>query len=434
MVACPALLIAAPASGQGKTTVTAAMAAFHRSQGRSVRVFKTGPDFIDPTILEVASGNPVYQLDLWMGGEADCRAMLYRAAGEADLILIEGVMGLFDGNPSSADLARQFGVPILAVIDASAMAQTFAAMACGLSQLDTELPFYGVVANRVGSVRHAQMLTERLPKSLRFCGALPSSAQISLPERHLGLLQAAELPDIEQRIAHAARLWEAQCDTSLPPAVEFAAPMAGVSVAGVSVARELEGVKIAVARDAAFSFLYRANLDVLEALGAELCFFSPLDDSVLPEADSLYLPGGYPELHLPRLAANTAMLAAIRAHHARHKPILAECGGMLYALQTLTDAQGQSAHLLGLMDGNAVMQNQLCALALQSVSLQEGTLRGHTFHYSRVETSLMPVARGACPNGNMTSEAVYQKLRLTASYTHFYFPSDPMAAARLFLP
>ncbi len=429
MVACTALLISAPASGQGKTTVTAAMAAFHRSQGRSVRVFKTGPDFIDPTILEVASGNPVYQLDLWMGGEADCRAMLYRGAGEADLILIEGVMGLFDGNPSSADLARQFGVPILAVIDASAMAQTFAAMACGLSQLDTELPFYGVIANRVGSVRHTQMLTERLPKSLRFCGALPSSAQISLPERHLGLLQAAELPDIEQRIAHAARLWEAQCDTSLPPAVEFAAPSETMSVA-----RELEGVKIAVARDAAFSFLYRANLDVLEALGAELCFFSPLDDSVLPEADSLYLPGGYPELHLPRLAANTAMLAAIRAHHAGHKPILAECGGMLYALQTLTDAQGQSAHLLGLMDGNAVMQNQLCALALQSVSLQEGTLRGHTFHYSRVETSLMPVARGACPNGNTTSEAVYQKLRLTASYTHFYFPSDPMAAARLFLP
>jgi cobyrinic acid a,c-diamide synthase len=429
MVACPALLIAAPASGQGKTTVTAAMAAFHRSQGRSVRVFKTGPDFIDPTILEVASGNPVYQLDLWMGGEADCRAMLYRAAGEADLILIEGVMGLFDGNPSSADLARQFGVPILAVIDASEMAQTFAAMACGLSQLDTELPFYGVVANRVGSVRHAQMLTERLPKSLRFCGALPSSAQISLPERHLGLLQAAELPDIEQRIAYAARLWEAQCDTSLPPAVEFAAPSETMSVA-----RELEGVKIAVARDAAFSFLYRANLDVLEALGAELCFFSPLDDSVLPEADSLYLPGGYPELHLPRLAENTAMLAAIRAHHAEHKPILAECGGMLYALQMLTDAQGQSAHLLGLMVGNAVMQNQLCALALQSVSLQEGTLRGHTFHYSKVETSLMPVARGACPNGNATSEAVYQKLRLTASYTHFYFPSDPMAAARLFLP
>ena len=429
MVACPALLISAPASGQGKTTVTSAIAAYHRSQGRRVRVFKTGPDFIDPTILEVASGGRVYQLDLWMGGEAHCRELLYRAASEVDLILIEGVMGLFDGNPSSADLAKKFGIPILAVIDASAMAQTFAAMACGLSQLDSELPFYGVVANRVGSERHAQMLTERLPKTLKFCGALPRSAEISLPERHLGLLQAAELPDIEQRIAHAAHLWSEQCDTGLPPAVEFSAPLAPVSVD-----ERLKGVKIAVAKDAAFSFLYRANLDVLNALGAELCFFSPLEDSVLPEADSLYLPGGYPELHLPKLAANAAMLAAIRAYHAQNKPILAECGGMLYVLQTLTDAQGQSANLLGLMDGSAVMQNRLSALALQSVTLQEGTLRGHTFHYSKVETGIAPVARGACPNGNKTSEAVYQSQRLTASYIHFYFPSDPLAVACLFLP
>ncbi len=429
MVACPALLISAPASGQGKTTVTAAIAAFHRSQGRRVRVFKTGPDFIDPTILEVASGGPVYQLDLWMGGESDCRAMLYSAANEADLILIEGVMGLFDGNPSSADLAKKFGIPILAVIDASAMAQTFAAMACGLSQLDAELPFYGVVANRVGSARHAEMLTERLPKALKFCGALPRSTEISLPERHLGLLQAAELPDIEQRISQAARLWGELCDTSLPPAVEFAAP----SVSGC-IARDLQGVKIAVAKDAAFSFLYRANLDCLEALGAELCFFSPLEDTALPTADSLYLPGGYPELHLTKLAANSAMLDAIRAHYAANKPILAECGGMLYVLQTLTDAQGKSAPMLGLMEGSAVMQKRLSALALQSVVLDEGALRGHTFHYSKVETNCEPVARGACPNGNQTSEAVYQSQRLTASYIHFYFPSDPLAVARLFLP
>lgn len=443
MISCPALLISAPASGQGKTTVTAALAAFHRSQGRQVRVFKTGPDFIDPTILEVASGNPVYQLDLWMGGEADCRAMLYRAAGSADLILIEGVMGLFDGNPSSADLARQFGVPVLAVIDAGAMAQTFAAMACGLSQLDTTVPFYGVVANRVGSQRHAQMLTERLPKSLKFCGALPRSAEISLPERHLGLLQAAELPDIVQRIRHAAGQWGQQCDTSLPPAVEFAAPVSFSSTSGgggrgeggvTSLAQQLAGVKIAVARDAAFSFLYRANLDVLEALGAQLCFFSPLDDSALPVADSLYFPGGYPELHLSRLAANTAMLDAIRAHHAAQKPILAECGGMLYALQSLTDVQGQRGDLLGLLEGDAVMQPRLSALALQSVALPQGKLRGHTFHYSKIETGLIPVARGVCPNGGETCEAVYQQQRLTASYIHFYFPSDPIAVARLFLP
>jgi len=425
---CPALLISAPASGQGKTTVTAALAAYHRSQGRRVRVFKTGPDFIDPTILEQASGHPVYQLDLWMGGEEHCRDLLYLAAGEADLILVEGVMGLFDGVPSSADLAREFGIPMLAVIDASAMAQTFAAVAYGLSQLDAALPFFGVVANRVGSARHAAMLTERLPAALKYCGALPRTAEIALLERHLGLLQAAELPDISLRIAAAAQLWAEHADTSLPPVVAFSPAIQSC------MAPELDGVKIAVARDAAFSFLYRANLDTLSALGAQLCFFSPLDDSKLPEADSLYLPGGYPELHLSKLAENTAMLASIRAHHAAHKPILAECGGMLYAAQSLTDAHEQQANMLGLLDSAAVMQPRLSALALQSVELPQGALRGHTFHYSRLQTRLAASARGVCPNGGATSEAVYQQQRLTASYIHFYFPSNPSAVARLFLP
>ncbi len=425
---CPAVLISAPASGQGKTTVTAALAATHRSQGRRVRVFKTGPDFIDPTILEQASGQPVYQLDLWMGGEADCRARLYQAAGEADLILVEGVMGLFDGKPSSADLAKLFGIPVLAVIDASAMAQTFAALAYGLSQLDTTLPFFGVLANRVAGARHAEMLTGHLPDTIKFCGALPRAAEINLPERHLGLLQATELSDIQQRVDHAARLWADHAHTGLPPAVAFAP---AEFPAG---ARELRGVKIAVARDAAFSFLYQANLDVLGALGAKLSFFSPLDDHALPEADSLYLPGGYPELHLAKLARNGAMLSAIRAHHAAGKPILAECGGMLYTLHSLTDAQGHSENLLGLIDGSAQMQPRLAALALQSVTLPQGELRGHTFHYSRLESHLAPVALGVCPNGGAASEAVYQRQRLTTSYIHLYFPSNPQAVAKLFLP
>ncbi|MDD2914240.1 MAG: cobyrinate a,c-diamide synthase [Gallionella sp.] len=425
---CSALLISAPASGQGKTTVTTALAAYHRSQGRVVRVFKVGPDFIDPTILERASGHPVYQLDLWMGGEAHCRALLYQAAEEADLILVEGVMGLFDGMSSSADLAKRFGIPVLAVIDAGAMAQTFAALAYGLSQLDAALPFYGVVANRVGSARHAAMLTERLPSTIKFCGALPRAAEIDLPERHLGLLQAAELPDIEQRIARAAQLWAEHADTGLPPPVAFAPAAQPVVV------RELDGVKIAVARDAAFSFMYRANLDVLEALGARLSFFSPLKDAELPEADSLYLPGGYPELHLSGLAENTAMLAAIRAHHAAQKPILAECGGMLYTLRSLADVHGRQSDLLGLLDGDAVMQPRLSALALQSIKLPQGALRGHTFHYSRLQTRLAFSAFGVCPNGGETGEAVYQQQRLTASYIHFYFPSNPGAVARLFLP
>ncbi len=425
---CPAVLISAPASGQGKTTVTAALAAYHRSQGRRVRVFKTVPDFIDPTILEQASGHPVYQLDLWMGGENDCRARLYQAAGEADLILIEGVMCLFDGEPSSADLAKQFGIPVLAVIDASAMAQTFAALAYGLSQLDSSLPFFGVLANRVAGARHAEMLIEHLPDSIKLLGALPRAAEISLPERHLGLLQAAELPDIQQRIEQAAKLWAEHAYTDLPPAVAFA------PAALPAVARELQGVEIAVARDAAFSFLYQANLDVLSALGAHLSFFSPLNDSLLPEADSLYLPGGYPELHLAKLARNSAMLSAIRAHHTAGKPILAECGGMLYTLQSLTDAQGKSEGLLGLLDGTAVMQPRLSALALQSIALPQGMLRGHTFHYSRLVSSLAPSAQGICPNGGASSEAVYQQRRLTASYIHFYFPSNPRAVAQLFLP
>ncbi|MDD4928956.1 MAG: cobyrinate a,c-diamide synthase [Gallionella sp.] len=426
---CPALLISAPASGQGKTTVTAALAAYHRSLGRVVRVFKTGADFIDPTILEQACGHPVYQLDLWMGGEAHCRELLYRAAEEADLILVEGVMGLFDGNPCSADVAKRFGIPVLAVIDAGAMAQSFAAMAYGLSRLDAALPFYGVVANRTGSALHVKMLTERLPVTLKFCGALPRSAQISLPERHLGLLPAAELPDIDQRIAQAAKLWAEQCETNLPPAVEFSLPLADADIRC-----ELAGVKIAVAMDAAFSFLYRANLDVLEAMGAELRFFSPLNDSVLPQADSLYLPGGYPELHLKKLAENTAMLTEIRSHYAAGKPILAECGGMLYALKSLTDAQGNVGNFLGLLKGDAVMRPRLSALALQSVALPQGELRGHTFHYSSMVTELPPVARGVCPNGSPTAEAVYQQLRLTASYLHLYFPSNPHAVAQLFLP
>jgi len=425
---CPALFISAPASNQGKTTVTAALAAYHRGQGRRVRVFKTGPDFIDPTILAAASGQAVYQLDLWMGSVAECRARLYQAAGEADLILIEGVMGLFDGKPSSADLAKQFGVPILAVIDASAMAQTFAALAVGLARLDSALPFFGVLANRVASARHAEMLIEHLPDDLQFCGALPRAAEITLPERHLGLLQAAELPDIEARINHAARLWAQHGVTKLPAAVGFSpAQLPALEC-------ELHGVKIAVARDAAFSFMYQANLDVLRDMGAELCFFSPLNDAVLPICDSVYLPGGYPELHLQKLSSNTLMLAALRAHHAAGKPILAECGGMLYAQQTLTDKQGASANLLGLLDGTAAMQPRLTALALQSVELPQGTLRGHTFHYSKLQSSLSPVAHGQCPNGYATREAVYQQQRLTASYIHFYFPSNPHAVAQLFLP
>ncbi|WP_455906421.1 nucleotide-binding protein, partial [Metapseudomonas otitidis] len=201
---CPALLIAAPASGQGKTTVTAALARLHARQGRRVRVFKCGPDFLDPMILARASGHPVYQLDLWMIGEAESRRLLWEAAGEADLILIEGVMGLFDGSPSAADLARHFGVPVLGVINGAAMAQTFGALAVGLATYQPDLPFAGVLGNRVGSQRHSDLIRDSLPDWIRWYGALPRSAEVELPSRHLGLVQAEELADLDARLDAAA--------------------------------------------------------------------------------------------------------------------------------------------------------------------------------------------------------------------------------------
>ncbi|MDM8348830.1 cobyrinate a,c-diamide synthase [Pseudomonas sp. sp1636] len=425
---CPALLIAAPASGQGKTTVTAALARLHARQGKRVRVFKCGPDFLDPMILARASGAPVYQLDLWMVGAAESRRLLWQAAGEADLILIEGVMGLFDGTPSAADLARQFGVPVLAVIDAAAMAQTFAALAHGLATFQPDLPFSGVLGNRVGSVRHGEILRDALPESIRWYGALPRSAAVELPSRHLGLIQAEELADLDARLDAAADALAASADVALPPAVEFAAAEPR------RVEPLLAGVRIGVALDAAFAFVYQANLDLLRELGAELRFFSPLADSQLPEVDSLYLPGGYPELHLARLEANQAMAAAIRAHHDAGKPIHAECGGMLYLFERLTDQAGSSARMLGLLPGEATLQPRLTALALQEVELPEGRLRGHSFHHSALTSSLEPIARGECPNYKRTAEAVFRQGRLSASYIHFYLPSDPSAAAQLFVP
>ena len=425
---CPALLIAAPASGQGKTTVTAALARLHARQGKRVRVFKCGPDFLDPMVLARASGRPVYQLDLWMVGEEESRRLLWEAAGEADLILIEGVMGLFDGAPSAADLARRFGVPVLTVIDGSAMAQTFGALAHGLKSFQPDLPFAGVLANRVGSTRHVEILRDSLPESIRWYGALPRSLDMELPSRHLGLVQAEELADLDARLDAAADALAQSAETELPPAVSFAAPTR------VSLEPLLAGVRIGVARDAAFAFLYQANLDLLQALGAELLFFSPLRFARLPAVDSLYLPGGYPELHLRALSRNGPMAEAIRAHHAAGKPILAECGGMLYLLDGLTDRGDERVEMLGLLPGEARMQQRLSALALQEVELPEGRLRGHTFHHSTLESPLQPLARGECPNYKRTAEAVYRNGRLTASYIHFYLPSDPLAAAALLRP
>jgi cobyrinic acid a,c-diamide synthase len=409
--------------------VTAALARLAVRGGRRVRVFKIGPDFIDPMILARASGRPVYQLDLWMGGLEHCRALLCEAAREAELILVEGVMGLHDGSPSSADLARTFGLPVALVIDASAMAQTFGAVALGLGQYRPELQVHGVLANRVAGAPHAAMLAESLSgpaAPLRFLGALPLDSALALPDRHLGLVQAEEIADLDARLERAAdaiagtvRLEEI---AAVPIAAESAEPPP----------RVLAGTRIAVAHDAAFSFIYPANLALLQSMGAALAYFSPLANEAPPPADAIYLPGGYPELHAARLSANHALHRTLRQHVEAGKPLLAECGGMMLLLEQLTDLEGRRHEMVGLLPGETTMQRELQSLALQAVDFAEGELRGHSFHHSRLSTPLSPAFHGRTQHG-ARGEAVFRRGGVTATYIHFYMPSNPRAAAGLFL-
>ncbi len=421
-------MIAAPASGQGKTTVTAALARLHARQGRRVRVFKTGPDFLDPTLLAAASGAPVQAIDLWMTGEADARARLAEAAEQADLLLVEGVMGLHDGTPSSADVARLFGLPVLAVIQAGAMAQTFGAVAYGLAHYGKPFRAMHVLANGVGSERHAGMLRESLPPDIAWAGALAHDASASLPERHLGLFSADELPDLMQRLDSLADALAALPLAHLPQPVAFA------PAAIEAPPRLLAGKRIAIARDDAFRFIYPANIETLGALGAHIAWFSPLRDHALPPCDAVWLPGGYPELHAAALAANTSMQEALRDACARGVPMLAECGGMMALFERLVDKAGVSHAMAGLLPGTVTMQRRLAAIGHQAVTMPATgeVLRGHTFHYSSAASPLVPATRAVSPRDGSTGEAVYQLGSLTASYVHFYFPSNPAAIAAIF--
>lgn len=442
---CAAVLVAAPASGQGKTTVAAALARLHARQGRRVRAFKCGPDFLDPHWLALATGAPVHSLDLWMTGEADCRARLRAAAAECDLLIVEGVMGLFDGTPSAADLVERFGLPVLAVIDAGAMAGTFGALAFGLQNFRPGLPWAGVLANRVASERHAGMLKEALREPSQWLGALPRDPAFSLPERHLGLVLAAELGDAMARLDAAADVLAATPLGQMPvaqlPQVRFEADTSP-SESDAPVPPLLAGRTIAIARDAAFSFIYPANLDVLTALGARLSFFSPLAGDALPACDAVWLPGGYPELHAEALARCAPMRDALADHAVAGKPIWAECGGMMALFNELAThadpARAPDIHRLwGLLPGRVTMQKRLAGLGPQQLTLGSHTLRGHTFHYSNCETPLVPAAHTGRPGatqavGARGGEALYVHGPVRASYFHAWFASSPEATARLF--
>jgi cobyrinic acid a,c-diamide synthase len=420
------LLVAAIASRQGKTTVTAALARGLVRQGQRVRVFKCGPDFIDPMLLERACGSTVHTLDLWMTGLEACRRRLANAARDADVVLIEGVMGLYDGSPSAADLSRTFDIPVLAVIDASSMAQTAGAVVQGLRDYGP-VQLAGVVANRVASEGHRQMVAASL-RGIPLLATLPTQAR-QLPERHLGLVLPGEVDDIDAILDELAD--QLHLDTQAWQAI---APRLPEHVdPDETIPPLLAGRTVAVARDAAFCFVYPANLDALRHLGAQLRFFSPLADEPVPtDADAVWLPGGYPELHLEALSRAARWRDSIRAAHAAGRPILAECGGMMAVSESITDQDGHCWPMPALLPGRVVMQQHLGGLGSQGMPTAAGEMRGHTFHYSRLDTQVAPAAYTVKHPSGAQGEAVYRLGSLTATYFHSFFASNLPAAAGLF--
>lgn len=427
---CPALFLAAPASGQGKTTITAALARMLKRQGKVVRVFKTGPDYLDPQILAQASGQPVEQIDMWMAGEAWCQNKLFEAAQVADLILVEGAMGMFDGEPSSADLAARFGIPIAIVMDVKGMAQTAAAIVVGLAGYRADLEVVGLIANKCGTERHRQLIADALPENIPLLASLPRSDEVALPERHLGLVQASEVAtELELRFEAGADWLEQAGVANIIDgfkAVEFLpAPPEPVQAL-------LTGIRVGVARDAAFSFIYESNLQLLRDMGAEIEFFSPLADASLPQVDSLWFPGGYPELHTEALSRNSSLIAQLKAFHAQARPILAECGGLLYCLETLTDLDGDRYTMAGLLPGHGAMRGKRGCQGMQTAPLPEGDVRAHAHHRSRSDNTPEPIAFGRRQRHPAPGEAIYREGSLTATYLHLFFPSNPQAISEIF--
>ncbi|MFT4777181.1 MAG: cobyrinic acid a,c-diamide synthase [Oleispira sp.] len=431
-VFCPALFVTAPASGQGKTTITSALARMLKRQGKVVRVFKTGPDFLDPQILAQASGEHVEQLDLWMAGENYCRYQFYQAAKEADLIIVEGAMGMFDGEPSSADLAATFNIPMAIVMDVKGMAQTAAAIAVGLANFRDDVQVAGLIANSCSTERHRQLIADALPASLPLLATLERSELVALPERHLGLVQASEVRDeLEQRFeAGADWLVEAGLENILKRFANVEFKFAELPIAEPY----LKNKVVAIAKDDAFSFIYQANVLILKELGAEVKFFSPLQDAVIPEADALWLPGGYPELHAQKLAENFSMLKSMKEFSDAQKPILAECGGFLYCLEDLTDLNDETHVMASILAGQGAMKGKRGCQGMQTAIFPEGEVRAHAHHRSRSFNLPEALSHGRRQRHSAPGEAIYRHNNLNASYLHLFFPSNPKAISCLFNP
>jgi cobyrinic acid a,c-diamide synthase len=427
------LVISAPASGTGKTTLTLALARAFRDRGLAVQCFKSGPDYIDPAFHAAATGRASVNIDSWAMTRETIDGLVARG-GEADLVLAEGSMGLFDGvatpgqsgTGASADLAEMMGWPVLLVIDPSGQAQTAAAVAAGLRDFRKGVRIAGVALNRVASPRHEGLVCRAMEGAgIAVLGALPRHAPIALPERHLGLVQAEELKRLDELIAEAARLIAERID--LDAVLRLAECNWIASRIKAPPAVTPPGQRIALARDAAFSFVYPHILEGWRAAGAEILPFSPLADEV-PDAgaDVCWLPGGYPELHAGQIASNGRFRNALTTF-AETRPVHGECGGYMVLGAGLTDAKGMRHEMTGLLGLETSFARRRMHLGYRLAELTAGMpghkqgarLRGHEFHYASIlAQGDPPLASVRDANGAEVAETGSRRGRVTGTFFH----------------
>lgn len=445
---CPikAICVAGVHSGVGKTTVTLGLMACLRRRGLGVAGFKVGPDFIDPGHHGRILGSPSINLDGWMLDRCTNRDRFFRRASGADVAVVEGVMGLYDGydgkteDGSTAQIAKWLGIPVLLVADARHMARSAAALVLGFERFDPEVSFIGVLFNHLGSDRHLAYLREALDAAgcMPCIGGLLRSDGLGIPERHLGLLTADEFGLQQSQLDRLADTIEAALDIE---GLLECLPEMKAQVTEPIPAWGGERVRIAVARDEAFCFYYPDNFELLEANGAEIAFFSPLTDDRLPQGTcGIYLGGGYPETFGKRLSQNERMREAIYRASLDGMPLYAECGGFMYLCREIVDQQGRTYPMCGCFSAAVRMLGRLKALGYREVHLREDTcigksgdtIRGHEFHYSELveEPDAMRVYRIADRSGAAQRMEGYRIRNTLGSYIHLLFASHPDAAGR----
>ena len=432
----PRFVVGGVRSGEGKTTVALGLMAALRRRGLAVQGFKVGPDYLDTGYQLIATGRVGRNLDLWMMGEDAVRASLQQHGGAADITVIEGVMGLFDGHrdgvtpTSTAEVARRLAAPVVLVIDAAHLAASAGAIALGFRTFDPDVQIAGVILNHWNPSRSRLATEQAIARAgLPVLGYLPSLPEIRLPSRHLGLVIADEMREETTGVLERlATLVTEHIDVDRLLTIARDVPPLPSS-APVAVEHSGEGLRIAVARDEAFAFYYPENLELLAQAGAEICYFSPLTDAALPDADGLYLGGGYPELHARQLAENAGMSRCIANAIADGLPTYAECGGLLYLARSLTDLDGDSWPLVGAVPADVRMHRRL-----QKMGYREGifcrdallgpagaAVRGHEFHYSSCEP-----AAGENPAYRLDDRVEgYSHDNLFASYLHLHFAGCP---------